>query len=99
MNQRTETGELRVVTMSAIVPKTQNSLLYSNAALLSQSAVAIKALLNQNYEFGKPLPKSLTIELEGWGKLKEAPKSDIIAEKELEFSLSSLFNLFPAKKG
>ncbi len=99
LNQRTETGELRVVTMSAIVPKTQNSLLYSNAALLSQSAIAIKALLNQNYEFGKPLPKSLTVELEGWGKLKEAPKSDIIAEKELEFSLSSLFNLFPAKKG
>ena len=99
LSQRTETGELRVVTLSAVVPKDKNSLLYSNAAFLSQSALRIKALLNDTYVFGKPLPKDLTTELKGWGKLKEAPTSDIIAERVIEFSLSTLFNLFPAKKG
>ena len=99
LNQRTETGELRVVTLSAVVPKTDNSLLYSNAAILSQSAIRIKGLLNSQYEFGKSLPNELKTELEGWGTLKTTPKSEIIAEKEIEFSLSTLFNLFPAKKG
>ncbi len=99
LNQRTETGELRVITLSAVVPKTENSTLYANAALLSQSALRIKALLNKEYVFGNPLPKNIATELEGWGKLTKAAKSEIIAEKEIEFNLSSLFSLFPAKKG
>ncbi|PWI46815.1 hypothetical protein CEE45_14805 [Candidatus Heimdallarchaeota archaeon B3_Heim] len=98
LNQRTETGELRVITLSAVVQKENNTSLYANASILSQNALRIKRLLNKNYSYGQPLSPEVIKELERWGELKETPKSEVIAEKEIEFGLSSLFKLFPTKK-
>ncbi len=98
LNQRTETGELRVITLSAVVQKENNSSLYANASLLSQKAHRIRGLLETKYQYGQTLSPELIAELEGWGMFKETPSSEVIAEKEVEFGLTGLFKLFPEKK-
>ncbi|MHA1206347.1 MAG: hypothetical protein ACTSSO_02125 [Candidatus Hodarchaeales archaeon] len=99
LDQRTEGGEFRVISLSAIVENQKKTGLYANATVLSQAALEIKEMLNSEYTFGQPLPQSVAQKLERWGKLTEKEEAAIIAEKEVKFGIRSLFELFPVKKG
>lgn len=99
LDQRTEGGEYRVISLSAIVPNEKKTGLYSKATVLSQAAAEIKDALNSSYVFGEALPNILVRKLEDWGRITEAVEEVIIAEKEIKFGLRSLFELFPVKKG
>ncbi|MHA2345806.1 MAG: hypothetical protein ACXACP_03720 [Candidatus Hodarchaeales archaeon] len=99
LDQKTEGGEFRVISLSAIVSNERKTGLYANAMVLSQAALEIKDALNSDYIFGNPLSSELASKLEGWGKLTETQELAVIAEKEVKFGLHSLFELFPVKKG
>ncbi len=99
LEQRTEGGEFRVISLSAVVSNERKTGLYANATVLSQAALEIKDALNSDYVFGNPLSNELASKLEGWGKLTETQELAVIAEKEVKFGLHSLFELFPVKKG
>jgi len=99
LDQKTEGGEYRVISLSAIVPNEKKTRLYSKATVLSQAAAEIKDALNSSYVFGQALPNDLVRKLEDWGRITEAVEEFIIAEKEIKFGFRSLFELFPVKKG
>ncbi|MFX0184018.1 MAG: hypothetical protein ACFE95_13125 [Candidatus Hodarchaeota archaeon] len=99
LDQRTEGGEYRVISLSAVVSNEKKTSLYSKATVLSQAAAEIKDTLNSSYVFGQALPNELVRKLEDWGRITEAVEEVIIAEKEIKFGLRSLFELFPVKKG
>jgi len=99
LDQKTEGGEFRVISLSAIVENQKKTGLYANATVLSQAALEIKEVLNSEYNFGQPLPQAVSQKLERWGKLTEKEEQAIIAEKEVKFGIRSLFELFPVKKG
>ena len=99
LDQRTEGGEYRVISLSAVVSNERKTGLYANATVLSEAALEIKEALNSDYVFGTPLSNELASKLEGWGRLTETQELAVIAEKEVKFGLHSLFELFPVKKG
>ncbi len=99
LDQKTEGGEYRVISLSAVVTNEKSSSLYANATMLSKAALEIKDALNNDYTFGQPLSPELVSKLEGWGKLTETQELEVIAEKEIRFGLRSLFELFLVKKG
>ncbi|MFW9855724.1 MAG: hypothetical protein ACFFFG_11715 [Candidatus Thorarchaeota archaeon] len=68
LDQRTQSGERRMITLSAVVDQDQNNQLYSSASELSRSATEIRDILNSNYSFGQPLNQQLTNRLEEWLK-------------------------------
>lgn len=99
LDQKTEGGENRVITLSAIVKTEEKSLLYSNATFLSQKAIQIKNSLNRSYKYGESISSELKTQLQNWGKISETQEIEIIAEKEISFGLRGLFELFPSKRG
>ncbi len=99
LDQKTEGGENRVISISAIVGNDQKSILYNNATVLSQKAANIKDSLNRKYVYGQSLTNDLTKQLQDWGKIAETREMEIIAEKEIVFGVRGLLELFPAKKG
>jgi hypothetical protein len=98
LDQKTEGGENRVISISAIVENEQKSVLYTNATVLSQKAAQIKDSLNRNYLYGQSLSSDLTKQLQEWGKISDTQEMEIIAEKEIVFGVRGLFELFPAKR-
>ena len=99
LDQKTEGGEYRVISLSAVVDNQKKSGLYSNATILSQAAGEIKNALNLDYKFGQPLSSELSARLKGWGELTKTQEMAIIAEREIKFGLRSLFEVFPVKSG
>jgi hypothetical protein len=105
LDQKTGEGENRVISLCLVVPSDQSTHLYTNATKLSQEALQIKAALNREFTFGQPVSQSIISQLKKWGTISEslpqaaAPATTIIAEKEIRFTLKSLFELFPVKKG
>ncbi len=98
LDQKTEGGEYRVISLSVIVNNEKKTGLYSKATDLSQRAIMIKDALNANYIFGQKLSVELVEKLQAWGKIPETEEMAIIAEREIKFGLNSLFELFPVKK-
>ncbi|NHJ02397.1 MAG: hypothetical protein EAX86_09705 [Candidatus Heimdallarchaeota archaeon] len=98
LDQKTEGGEYRVISLSAVVPNEKKTGLYSNATILSQNAVEIKDTLNASYTFGQPVSREIEAKLKAWGELTKTQEMAIIAEKEMKFGLRSLFEIFPPKK-
>ncbi|MHA1970171.1 MAG: hypothetical protein ACW964_20555 [Candidatus Hodarchaeales archaeon] len=98
LDQKTEGGENRVISLSGVVETDKKSTLYSNATELSQQAVQIKDSLNQQYVYGQNLSAHLTQQLKDWGTIAEIQETGIIAEKEVTFGIRGLFELFPAKR-
>ncbi|MHA2226349.1 MAG: hypothetical protein ACXAC8_14160 [Candidatus Hodarchaeales archaeon] len=94
LNQKTEGGENRVISLCAVTSNEEKTTIYSNVTNLSQTAIEIKNLLNSEYVFGKPLSKNIIAKLEDWGKFTEA-KEVVIAEKKVKFELRGLYELFP----
>ncbi|MHA1213662.1 MAG: hypothetical protein ACTSPG_00015 [Candidatus Hodarchaeales archaeon] len=99
LDQKTEGGEHRVVSLSCVIENEKISILYSNATSLSQSAVNLKQLLNRSYRFGEPLSSELKEQIKKWAQLDETQEAAIIAEKKIKFGLKSMFELFPVKSG
>ncbi len=98
LDQKTEGGENRVISLSAIVKTDEKSLLYSNATFLSQKAILIKNNLNKFYKYGESISNELKTQLQNWGKISETQEIEIIAEKEISFGLRGLIELFPSKR-
>ena len=98
LDQKTEGGENRVVSLCAIVETEHKSLLYSNATSLSQEASKLKISLNKSYKYGQELPSDIISQLEAWGVETAVPEAEVIAEKQIAFNIHSLFDLFPVKK-
>jgi hypothetical protein len=98
LDQKTESGENRVISLSAIVENEHNSVLYSKATLLSQKASELKISLNKDYKYGQQLSSDLIKEFEAWGQIATSTAVDIIAEKQISFTIHSLFDLFPIQK-
>jgi hypothetical protein len=99
LDQRTEGGEYRVISLSAVVKSEKSTGLYTNATELSRVAFEIKDTMNKIYTFGQPIPPELVTKLQQWGQLTEEKEVELIAEKEVKIGLRSLFELFPVKKG
>ncbi|MFX0171967.1 MAG: hypothetical protein ACFE9L_08610 [Candidatus Hodarchaeota archaeon] len=99
LEQKTESGEYRVISLSAVVSNEKKTGLYSKATVLSQSAAEIKEALNKGYTFGQALPSNLVRKLEDWGRITEVEEEAVIAEKEVKFGPLGLFELFPVSKG
>ncbi|MFX0149531.1 MAG: hypothetical protein ACFFAJ_02010, partial [Candidatus Hodarchaeota archaeon] len=93
LDQKTESGENRVISLSAVVSNEKKTGLYSKATVLSQAAAEIKEALNTGYIFGQALPNDLVRKLEDWGRITEVEEEAIIAEKEIKFGLRGLFEL------
>ena len=98
LDQKTEGGENRVISLSAIVENEHKSLLYSQATVLSQEASKLKIALNTNYKYGEKLSNSLIKQFEDWGQMTSSTETAIIAEKQIDFNVHSLFDLFPSKQ-
>ncbi len=98
LDQKTEGGENRVISLSAIVENEHNSVLYSKATLLSQKASELKISLNKDYKYGQQLSSDLIKEFEAWGQIVTSTAVDITAEKQISFTILSLFDLFPIQK-
>jgi hypothetical protein len=69
LDQKTQSGERRMITLSAVVNQDQNNQLYSNASELSRSAAELRDFLNANYSFGHPLPRQILSRFEEWSKI------------------------------
>ena len=98
LDQKTEGGENRVISLSGVVENEKKSLLYMNATELSQMAAEIKDSLNKHYTYGKSLPSQLAQQLQDWGNITDTQEMEIIAEKEIVLGIRVLLELFPAKK-
>ena len=98
LDQMTEGGENRVISLSAIVENEHKSLLYSQATVLSQGASNLKKTLNDVYKFGEKLPSSLIKQFEDWVQMTGTVETEIIAEKQIAFNIHSLLDLFPSKQ-
>jgi hypothetical protein len=98
LDQKTEGGEHRVISLSAVVENEKGNSLYSKATVLSQVAAQIKDLLNSEFTFGQPITENLTRELNLWGSITEKEENVFIAEREVESGLQSLLDLFSIKK-
>ncbi|MFW9777642.1 MAG: hypothetical protein ACFFE8_02230 [Candidatus Heimdallarchaeota archaeon] len=69
LDQKTNSGDRRMITLSAVVDQDQNNQLYSKASELSRSAAEIRDILNTNYAFGQPLSQHLMNRLEEWSRV------------------------------
>jgi hypothetical protein len=98
LDQKTEGGENRVISISAIVENENKSLLYSQATVLSQEASKLKISLNKHYKYGEKLSNTLIKQFKDWGQMTSSSEKEIIAEKHIDFNINSLLDLFPAKQ-
>jgi hypothetical protein len=98
LDQKTEGGEHRVVSLCAIVETEQKSSLYTNATTLSQEASQLKNSLNKYYIYGQELSSDLKKQFEAWGQKATKIEVEVIPEKQITFNIHSLFDLFPVEK-
>ena len=101
LDQKTETGDYRVLSLTYLAPTSTANNLYSNAANLSTEARTIGQEINVKYVYGQPFSGELANLVVSWGSQQAAipetvPEAKPKAEKHL--SLNDLYTFFPAKK-
>ena len=100
LDQKTETGDFRVVSLTYLAPTSQANLLYSNAAELSTEARGLGQEMNTKFMYGQPFPTDLITLIMNWGTTQVAVETPVPeqAPKEKHLSLNDLFTFFTAKK-
>lgn len=98
LDQKTEGGEHRVISLCCLIDNEKRSILYANATDLSQKAAKIKDDINKHYKYGQKISKELVSQLQNWGTILETQEMEIIAEKQLVLGVRGLLELFPVKK-
>lgn len=101
LDQKTETGDYRVISLTYLAPTSTANNLYTNAANLSTEARTIGQRINAGYIYGQPFSAELQEVVKSWGNQSEvveaaAPQPALVVEKHL--SLNDLYTFFPGKK-
>ncbi len=101
LDQKTETGDYRVISLTYLAPTSTANNLYSNAANLSTEARQIGLEINSKYIYGQPFSPGLQALVKGWGTQQVVPEvvptpAAPITPKHL--SLSDLYTFFSPKK-
>ena len=106
LDQKTETGDFRTISLSYLVPTEQSASLYSNAELLSVNAKKIGQAINKEYVYGNPVSQYLQSLINQWDEeiklIKPEPSATqtvVEAKAERKVNLYDLFSLFPPETG
>jgi hypothetical protein len=105
LDQKTMTGDNRVISLAYLVPTQISTSLYENAELLSKTAKSIGEAINQHYIYGKPVSQYIQAKINHWGeseaqsqKVMEA-KEKVKAKSQRKVNLYDLYNLLPPETG
>jgi hypothetical protein len=101
LDQKTETGDHRVISLTYLSPTSNANNLYSSAANLSNEARAIGQEINSHYIYGQPFQVELQNLLKAWGTKEISPEAQVPESKpkeEKHLGLHDLYTFFPAKK-
>ena len=102
LDQKTITGDYRVVSLTYLVSSSLANDLYANAATLSQQAREIGEMLNSNYTYGEPISRDLEQKIFNWGLTAQqesivSQSATVVEEKPM--SLLDLYSFFPPVTG
>jgi hypothetical protein len=101
LDQKTETGDFRVLSLTFLTSTSGGTDLYSNAPILSLEAKEISDLINEKYVYGQMFSSELQNEVLTWGSRKssESKEEIIISTPERKkFDLYDLYSFFSPKK-
>jgi len=100
LEQTTESGDYRVISLSFLTHADNVNLLYQTAPKLSSEARVIGQMINARYTYGTPLPNDIKEKLEGWGKSEEfaALEAAAPAPVKKEVTVNDLFDFYPVVK-
>lgn len=101
LDQKTETGDYRVISLTYLAPTSTANDLYVNAANLSNEARVIGQEINSKYIYGQPFSDELQTIVKNWGSVESQPPPPPVDAKpkiEKHLSLNDLYTFFPAKK-
>ncbi|OLS22920.1 MAG: hypothetical protein HeimC3_28640 [Candidatus Heimdallarchaeota archaeon LC_3] len=100
LDQKTTTGDFRVISLTFLAPSASANNLYSNAAILSNQAREIGEEINSSFIYGEPLAGGLEQKIFSWG-ISEETEVDIreVAIEEKPITLLDLYSFFPPVTG
>lgn len=101
LDQKTETGDYRVISLTYLAPTSTANNLYVNAANLSNEARGIGQQINSKYIYGQPFSAELQGIVRKWGTGEVQPSTAPAEPKpkeEKHLGLNDLYTFFPAKK-
>ena len=73
-SQITEGGEKRVISLNFVMPQTAVNTLYEKAAQLSEEAHILRDKIDQDFEYGKPVPGKIQDLILNWGSYDEVKR-------------------------
>ncbi|MHA2364525.1 MAG: hypothetical protein ACXAC7_11255 [Candidatus Hodarchaeales archaeon] len=98
LDQKTTTGDHRVISLTFLAPSSSANQLYANAATLSQEARDIGEKINENYEYGQEVTPELESNIFSWGASDEVEiETELVEEKPI--TLFDLYSFFPPLTG
>ncbi|MFW9992231.1 MAG: hypothetical protein ACFFD4_09315 [Candidatus Odinarchaeota archaeon] len=101
LDQLTETGDNRVISLSFLTEAERVNMLYQTAPKLSSQARLISQMINSQYKYGSGLPQDLMTKLENWGASEDFAALEAVAPVvpvKKEVDIVSLFEFYPVQK-
>ena len=99
LDQKTMTGDHRVVSLTYLVSTKNSSKLYTQAEILSRKAKEIGVIINRGYIYGSPVSQEIQVKIDNWGAELQSRKKKRIEPKTQKVNLFDLYNLLPPETG
>ena len=101
LDQKTETGDFRVISLTYLAPTSTANDLYTNAANLSNEARVVGQEINSHYIYGQQFSVELQNLVKAWGsktQIEIAPAEEVKVVEQKHLGLNDLYTFFPSKK-
>ena len=94
LDQKTETGDNRIISLTYLVATEESGSLYANAELLSKNAKNIGETINKHYVYGDPVSQYIQAKINHWDQSDKKKLEIIQPKQQLEGKHNRKVNLY-----